>query len=739
MHPPPAATLLLLLIMPLAAAAAAHHALQLQRPAIACKPRERDALLAFKRGIVNDSLGLLNSWREGDDLDCCRRQGVRCSNRTGHVLKLHLGDVPGYYGDTKLVGKISPSLLALDHLAHLDLSINEFPGPIPEFLGSFNNLRYLDLTSSGFYGTVPPQLGNLSRLQYLGLSYNHLTGSVPYEIGMLTNLVYLALDNNDLDGVVTEEHFSSLRSLLYIDLSYNSLRIDISSEWQPSFRIESAIFAACQMGPRFPSWLQWFVGVEEIDISNAGIIDSFPDWFSNVFSSAFFMNMSYNQINGSLPTNMQLMSTMEQVYLSSNQITGQIPPLPPNLTTLDISMNSLSGPLPSSFGVPNLELLFLYSNRITGQIPRSICNCQKLTYMDLANNGFEGELPQCIGTDLVSLQLSNNSFSGEFPSFLQNCTFLSVLDLSRNQFSGRLPLWMGSLKSLQFVWLSHNMFSGNIPISMTKLDCLQYFDATDNGISGSFPANLFNSTAMRQRDWRCGLVEGMVLDGLRLSAAMKGQQRDYGTIRNIFYMGLIGIDLSLNNLSGELPEDIATLDALVSLNLSWNHLTGKIPNKIGALRHMESLDLSRNMLLGQIPASLSNLTFLAYLDLSYNNLTGNIPSGSQLDTLYAEHPTMYSGNNGLCGAPLKKNCSNVRSPEQGYLNASTEEGQGPDFFYYLGLECGFVVGTWVVFCAILFSKRWRIACYSHSDKLCDIVYVLVVVTWARVTRKKGAN
>ena len=98
------------------------------RASPSCIPHERDALLAFKHGVTSDPGGVLSSWRRDgrhDEQDCCRWRGVRCSNRTGHVHKLRLGStfLP------ELVGQISPSLLALDHLEHLDLSWNELEGP----------------------------------------------------------------------------------------------------------------------------------------------------------------------------------------------------------------------------------------------------------------------------------------------------------------------------------------------------------------------------------------------------------------------------------------------------------------------------------------------------------------------------------------------------------------------------------------------------------------------------------
>lgn len=947
-----------------------------------CLPHERAALLDFKRGIISDPTGLLSSWQEGDDQDCCQWRGVRCSNRTGHVLMLQLHNIDGEdYSrssseeDTALVGKISPSLLHLEHLEHLDLSMNRLEGPtgrIPEFLGSLKELKYLDLSGNKFVGMVPPQLGNLSRLQYLDLSgtantnstdlswltrlhflehlnlssvdlstaddwphmlnmipslrvldlsycslrssnqslphmnftnlgwldlsnnyfgqpvascwfwnvthlkhikvraaylygqfptaleemtslrvldfsdngwnllvmtvslkklcnlevlniesslwygdllenlpycasnklrelhlsggnasgvlpnsigkltsltildlsfnritgvlpqivghftslrildlsHNHFTGCLPYEIGLLTNLRYLDLNNNDLNGVITEEHFSGLKNLQFIDMSYNSLKIKIASEWKPPFRrLKFTNFAACQMGPMFPSWLRWLVEVNQMDISSAGINDSFPDWFSSAFSNVVVMNMSNNKLHGVLPTNMELMS-LEQLYLSSNQISGQIPAVPPNLISLDISMNSLSGHLPPNFVLPKLEALSLFSNHISGHIPKSLCECKQLILIDLANNLFEGQLPTCLGNmEITTLELSNNSLSGQFPPFVQSCTGLKFLDLARNNFSGKLPIWIGKLEALQILRLSHNRFSGPIPIGLTGLECLQYLDISNNGMSGSIPRTISNFKTMKRKFWEGGYPAVPFCDftipmqeayhGVSLSAVMKGQLLNYGTSYSLMNGVMTGIDLSLNNLSGEIPEDIATLDALVNLNLSRNHLCGNIPNNIGDMHSLESLDLSRNKISGQIPESLSKLTFLGYMDLSYNNLTGKIPSGTQLDTLYAYDPTMYAGNVGLCGAPLKNRCLINEASGHGQLN-TTEAGYGLDFFY-LGLGCGFIVGAWVVVCLLLFSKTWRISYFRLYDMMYDRVYVFVVITWARFARKTTAN
>jgi hypothetical protein len=214
------------------------------------------------------------------------------------------------------------------------------------------------------------------------------------------------------------------------------------------------------------------------------------------------------------------------------------------------------------------------------------------------------------------------------------------------------------------------------------------------------------------------------------SVVMKHQELKYGS--GVF--DVVSIDLSLNYLVGGIPDGVTSLNGVLNLNLSWNHLSGNIPEKIGDMKSIESLDLSRNDLVGEIPTSFSNLTYLSSLDLSYNNLTGRIPSGSQLDTLYMENPSIYTSNIGLCGRPLERNCSGDDATE--HVNEiGSETISEPLLFFYFGLGSGFVAGFWVVFCALLFKKAWRVAYFRLFDKLYDNAYVSAVVAWGKMNGK----
>ena len=66
---------------------------------------------------------------------------------------------------------------------------------------------------------------------------------------------------------------------------------------------------------------------------------------------------------------------------------------------------------------------------------------------------------------------------------------------------------------------------------------------------------------------------------------VKGRELNYG----IGILDMVSIDLSFNQLTGRIPEEIAALDALMNLNLSRNQLSGTIPINLGAVQALESL------------------------------------------------------------------------------------------------------------------------------------------------------
>ncbi|VAI63990.1 unnamed protein product [Triticum turgidum subsp. durum] len=615
--------------------------------------------------------------------------------------------------------------------SNINASIGEFMDGLPRC--SLSTIRVLSMDNTSMTGKLPIWIGNMTSLSFLSARYNMITGTVPLGIGALGNLTVLDLSYNKLNGVLIKEHFSGLLNLEDLDLSFNSLKMDIEPNWVPPFRLKYLWLQSCRVGPRFPEWLRWQTDIDDLRLGNTGLDDVIPDWFWVTFSRASYLDASGNKLHGSLPANLQHMSA-ETIYLGSNQLTGQVPWLPINIIYLDLSSNSFSGPLPSELKAPQLELLLLANNQITGTIPSSICQLTGLGRLDLSGNNLTGDAMQCwkesdnsssmdqFGSGLYSLALSNNDISGVFPKFLQWASELEFLDLSYNRFVGTLPKWLPEkMPELEVLMVRSNMFSGHIPKDLPCLESLHYLDIGHNNISGTIPWPLSNLKAMRVRSQ---YMEDYEVEQI-IPITTKGQTRYY---TSEVYGLLVNIDLSCNSLTGQIPEEISLLIGLTSLNLSSNQLVGKIPNQIGHLKYLESLDLSYNELSGEIPSSLSDLTYLSYLNLSYNNLSGAIPSGPQLQAL-DNQIDIYIGNPGLCGHPLSKNCSTLDAEQ------SIHEDANHVASLYLGMSIGFVVGLWTVFCTVLMRRAWVIAYFQIIDKLYDEVYVWVFIAWARLTKK----
>lgn len=93
------------------------------------------------------------------------------------------------------------------------------------------------------------------------------------------------------------------------------------------------------------------------------------------------------------------------------------------------------------------------------------------------------------------------------------------------------------------------------------------------------------------------------------------------------------IDLSFNNLQGELPSTMALLTDVGVLWLNGNGLEGEIPGEIlGSLPRLFILYLQDNEFVGEIPESLRDNGILGTLYVQGNNLNGTWPVSFCFDT-----------------------------------------------------------------------------------------------------------
>ena len=123
------------------------------------------------------------------------------------------------------------------------------------------------------------------------------------------------------------------------------------------------------------------------------------------------------------------------LWLHNNQLSGSIPSELDNLTSLTelyLYNNRLSGIVPSELGnLSNLVRLRLYNNQLSGSIPSELGNLTSLTELYLYNNRLSGIVPSELGnlSNLARLYLQNNQLSGPLPSSFVNLTNLKSINL----------------------------------------------------------------------------------------------------------------------------------------------------------------------------------------------------------------------------------------------------------------------------------------------------------------------
>lgn len=88
---------------------------------------------------------------------------------------------------------------------------------------------------------------------------------------------------------------------------------------------------------------------------------------------------------------------------------------------------------------------------------------------------------------------------------------------------------------------------------------------------------------------------------------------------------VIELDLSNNNLFGNLPTEMSFLSELTILKLGFNDLRGNLPRSVGSMIKLQEIFLFENALDLPIPDTIVNLKQLKILSLASNNIPGEIP------------------------------------------------------------------------------------------------------------------
>ncbi|KAJ0558700.1 putative protein kinase RLK-Pelle-LRR-III family [Helianthus annuus] len=133
-----------------------------------------------------------------------------------------------------------------------------------------------------------------------------------------------------------------------------------------------------------------------IHLPGHGLFGPIPKNSIGKLDALRILSLRSNFLNGTLPTDVLSLPSLQFLYLQNNDFSGDIStPLSPQLSILDLSFNSFSG-----------------------NIPRTLNNLTRLTSLNLQFNSFTGPVPELNLTRLRFLNVSHNSLNGSIPSSL---------------------------------------------------------------------------------------------------------------------------------------------------------------------------------------------------------------------------------------------------------------------------------------------------------------------------------
>jgi Leucine-rich repeat (LRR) protein len=303
-----------------------------------------------------------------------------------------------------------PFFLSRFSVRVLYVSNNYFTG---NFVEAFPDNFYPDLVifeakNNFFHGQMDLVMLKYPNIFALHLSHNHFSGTLADGLLFSTSLFSCQFNGNNIAGRLNSFLTPALSNLLVLDLSDNRLSGSIPSDFfTTSFTEGLRIFAVSK------NCLTGAIPVEICRVTSLNMLalDGMSSaeqcqrrFFPDTGISSYRLKTSIQTL---LPTCVLQLPKMETLHISGNGLTGTIPS--------DVQLSS------------SLSDLALSYNRLKGSLPVSLQN-HSYTVFDLSHNRFNGELSFDSGNNNMTLTTSTNRLSGFIPSSLMSLPNINILD-----------------------------------------------------------------------------------------------------------------------------------------------------------------------------------------------------------------------------------------------------------------------------------------------------------------------
>lgn len=669
-----------------------------------------------KTGTNDDPQSETEGW--GKDCNVCDWYGVAC-NFDGRVNSIFLPS-------NGLSHSISDQFENLPFLEFLDLSNNSIRDELP-LLNGMDSLRYLNLSHNEFYRTIPKEWASKTNLENLALAYNELNGNIPAEFDTLSKLKFVDFSQNQLNGEIP---FSAARhpDLERLDLADNSfdgpLPIGIGEETSLfSLDLRNNLFEGC-----IPESYRHLCDDGILKLSGNNLLpwqgdeESFcmsEDQGAQNGAHCGFNGGGYfsdcDCINGTMGC-----GSAEEILCKPwvQEFAQTIPCFGQNRYSIHTSMYGNIPVIMFSRGTQvatksiSTKYIFTCDGVLLENCSFSLgsnCDYEQSIYKSIiddlvqifhcAEDVFPSDCGQaCLHPDYPALISIYGATEGD--SWVDNTGWQSGadgdqcdpcdgwygvecdgggrvigLDLNQNNLSGNIPTALSNIRYLEELNLGGNGLSGRMPISLTRLDYLARLNLSNNNLTGEILPALHEMTRISQINLNDNQLVGAVPEFDVLAPYMysyKANGNMLTALPSSFALAteLEDIDLSDNQLSGDLDEEIFELEYLSFLNLSNNNLTGGLPQYIANSSGINYINISNNQLTGEVPESFGGLEQLVAIDIHNNDLGGLLPESMGMSTSVID----FNVSNNQFSGPLPTFIQNFTTAYNIDLSGNAFEG-----------------------------------------------------------------
>ncbi|CAH2063993.1 unnamed protein product [Thlaspi arvense] len=356
------------------------------------------------QGVIPRQIGYMSELKYLD---------IAGANLTGFLPK-HLSNLTKleslFLFRNHLSGEIPWELGEVTSLVNLDLSDNSLSGTIPESFAGLKNLRLLSLMYNELSGTLPEGIAQLPSLDTLFIWNNYFSGSLPKSLGMNSKLRWVDVSTNSFQGEIPQGICS--RGVLYKLMLFSN---NFTGTLSPSLsncstlvriRLEDNSFSGV-----IPFSFSQLPDISYIDLSRNKLTGGIPQDISKATKLGYF-NISNNpQLGGKLPPEIWSVPRLHNFSASSCGISGDLPGFESckSITVIELSNNNVSGSLtPAVSACRSLEKMDLSGNIMTGGIPELLAKLPHLKVLDLSDNNLSGSIP----SDKMFRSMGKHAYEG---------------------------------------------------------------------------------------------------------------------------------------------------------------------------------------------------------------------------------------------------------------------------------------------------------------------------------------